>query len=328
MSVTRPTALHLDEEQRIDLSGADEERRRTYLRLVERLSRQSVDKHFDPFVDIDWDAPDNAIEPDDPRWILPDTDPLGATAWYRSQPDAVRARIGLYGVCHAMRTGLQFENVLKRGLLEYAYLLPNGDPEFRYVYHEVIEEAHHGLMFQEFVNRSGTDPRGISAFRRWQSRRVVLMGRRFPELFFLFVLGGEDPIDWVQRDAARHRDLPPIIASVIRIHVTEEARHLSFARHFLKQHTASLPRHRRLAMAVVTPVMLAEMATMMLGVPADQRRRFGIPAAVVREATSRRNPLATARLHASLAKVARLCEELGVLNRWTRPLWRALGLIP
>src|SRR3989454_8600620 len=35
-------------------------------------------------------------------------------------------------------------------------------PEFRYVYHEVIEEAQHSLMFQEFVNRSGFDIPGRS----------------------------------------------------------------------------------------------------------------------------------------------------------------------
>ena len=56
-----------------------------------------------------------------------------------------------------MKAGLQFESVLKRGLLEYAFRLPDGVPEFRYAYHEVIEEAQHSLMFQEFVNRAGLD---------------------------------------------------------------------------------------------------------------------------------------------------------------------------
>ena len=53
-----------------------------------------------------------------------------------------------------MKIGLIFESVLKRGLLEFASTLPNGAPEFRYAYHEVIEEAQHSLMFQEFINRT------------------------------------------------------------------------------------------------------------------------------------------------------------------------------
>ncbi len=60
-----------------------------------------------------------------------------------------------------MKIGVQFENLLKRGLLAYALPLPNGSSEFRYVYHEVIEEGHHGMMFQEFVNRSGMPIPGL-----------------------------------------------------------------------------------------------------------------------------------------------------------------------
>ena len=66
----------------------------------------------------------------------------------------MRARIGLHMIATFMKIGLQFESVLKRGLLEFALELPNGSPEFRYAYHEVIEEAQHSLMFQEFVNRT------------------------------------------------------------------------------------------------------------------------------------------------------------------------------
>src|SRR5437879_6702876 len=98
---------------------------------------------------------------EDPRWELTDDDPLGHTEWYKAQPQGVRARIGLHRIAASMKTGLQFESILKRGLLEYASKLPNGAPEFRYAYHEVIEEAQHSLMFHEFVNRSGVDVTGM-----------------------------------------------------------------------------------------------------------------------------------------------------------------------
>ena len=57
----------------------------------------------------------------------------------------MRARIGLHSIAANMKAGLQFESILKRGLLEYAFLLPDHSPEFRYAYHEVIEEAQHSL---------------------------------------------------------------------------------------------------------------------------------------------------------------------------------------
>ena len=69
-----------------------------------------------------------------------------------------------------MKTGLVFENILQRGLLEFAMTLPNDSTEFRYAYHEVIEEAQHTLMFQEFVNRSGLDADGLTLRDRLASR--------------------------------------------------------------------------------------------------------------------------------------------------------------
>ena len=176
---------------------------RAWLSLLGQASRQSVSLHFDAYADIDWDSPDMALDPEDPRWELAADDPLGGTAWYRDLPAATRARLGCELVASKMKTGLVFESVLKRGLLEFASTLPNGAPEFRYAYHEIIEEAQHSLMFQEFVNRSGFDAAGLHPVHRFGSRRIVRLGRRFPQLFFLFVLGGEDPINYVQRRELR-----------------------------------------------------------------------------------------------------------------------------
>src|SRR5438093_2941725 len=152
----------------------------TYQHLLRRLSHQSVVKHFDAYADIDWDAADYRIDPEDPRWELGGDDVLGATAWYHAQPQAARARLGLHLVATKMKIGTQFENVLQRGLLEFAWTLPNGSPEFRYVYHEVIEEGQHSLMFQEFVNRTGFDVAGLGFWDRLGARRVVAAARRFP----------------------------------------------------------------------------------------------------------------------------------------------------
>ncbi len=98
---------------------------------------------------IDWDGPELALDPEDPRWELPADDLLGGTAWYRALPASTRARLGCELVASKMKIGLIFESILKRGLLEFASALPNGAPEFRYAYHEIIEEAQHSLMFQE-----------------------------------------------------------------------------------------------------------------------------------------------------------------------------------
>jgi hypothetical protein len=297
-----------------------------YQELVRRLSRQSVTKHFDAYADIDWDAPGMAIDPADPLWRLEGFDPLGSTDWYRAQSPEVRSAIGLHRIAGNMKIGLQFESVLKRGLLEYAGTLGDGDPEFRYVYHEVIEEAQHSLMFAEFITRTGLKVTGMPWLMRIGAREVVKLGRRFPELFFVFVLGGEDPIDFVQRQALRHgRELPPVLERIIRIHVTEEARHLSFARAYLKHHVGSLGRLRRLGLAIGAPVILGVMSAVMLLPSSQLTQRFRIPLGVRWDAY-RGNPEARQFRLDSLAKVRRLANELGLVTRSTRLVWRACGI--
>jgi hypothetical protein len=283
-------------------------------------------KHFDAYADVPWDDPAYRIDAADPRWELEGDVGLGATEWYRNQPPDVRARIGLQSIAANMKAGLQFESILKRGLLEYAFQLPDHSPEFRYAYHEVIEEAQHSLMFQEFVNRTGLDVPGLTWDLKFGARRVIGIARRFPALFFVFVLGGEDPIDHVQRTALRSgRELHPLLERIMRIHVTEEARHLSFARQYLRTNVPTLSRHRRHAIAIEAPFILAEMASVMMRPPRSLVREYAIPKTVIAEAYG---PASASRdaTRESLRKVRNLLVELGLVTAPAKRLWTAFGI--
>lgn len=297
-----------------------------YQALLARLSALSVTHHFDAYGDIEWDSPGFEIDRMDPRWELPADDPLAATQWYRNLPTEQRLGLGLDRVVAMMKTGIEFERILKQGLLEFAGTLPNGAAEFRYAYHEVIEECQHSLMFQEFVNRSDFDPAGLPLYARLGSRLVINLGRRFPPLFFIFVLGGEEPIDYVQRKVLRDdNDLPPVLERVMRIHVTEEARHLSFARSYLKTRAAALRWYDRLQLGIGAPIILSTMATMMLQPSPQLVAKYRIPQDVFTQAYTN-NPAAKAENLAAIRRVRKLCAELGVLGRCYRLWWRLLGL--
>ncbi len=304
-------------------------RNETFEHLLGRLSHQSVAKHFDAYADIPWDDPAYRIDVEDPRWERTTDDPLGATEWYRTQPQAVRARIGLHSACAHMWIGVEFESVLKRGLLEFASTLRYDDPALRYCYHEVIEEAQHSLMFREFVIRSGLPVGGLDGTARAGARRVVKFGRDFPELFFMFVLGGEEPIDSVQREVLKsHKaELHPLIKRLMQIHVTEEARHLCFAREYLKRRVPSLGRAKMLQLGLLTPVILGQMARLMMKPPTRLLRHYDVPDDVIDEAY-RDNPMHSAKTLESISKVRELCEELGVINRHAVHLWKRFGIWP
>lgn len=302
----------LDEEQQAD----------KFTQLIQRLSRQSVEKHFDAYEDVPWDDPAYAIDPDDPRWELSPDSPMGGTDWYRSLPAGTRSRLGLHAVTSSMKAGLQFENILKRGLLEYAFGLPDGSPEFRYVYHEVIEEAQHSLMFQEFVNRAGLETPGLTWDLRFASGRVVRLGRRAPAMFFVFVLGGEDPIDHVQRTTLRSdRELHPLLERIMRIHVTEEARHLSFARSYLRTNVPELSPARKQAMALRAPFILGQMAAVMMRPPRHLVRTYGIPRSVL-EGVYGPGTASRQEVRDSLRKVRNLLVELDLVTSASRRIWR------
>ena len=320
-----PAADTLDEEAIVEVTpagpaGADTEAERNYVSLVQRLSRQSVEKHFDPFVDIDWDHPDLRVDVADPRWAAFADVMFGRTEWFHSLDPAEQSRLGLYRIAAAMKLGLEFENILKRGLLEYAFKLPNGAPEFRYLYHETIEEAYHGLMFQEFVNRTGLPIIGLRWWEKIGSRRVVGLARWFPSLFFLFVLGGEDPIDYTQRKVLREGTPHPLVERIMRIHVTEEARHLSFARHHLKHEVPKLKARQKLRLSIAAPILLGQMANQMLLPPPQLVKEFKIPRATLKEL--KRSTEARDAVNESLGKVRKLCVELGLVNAFTVRLWK------
>jgi hypothetical protein len=306
---------------------AVESRREPYTALLARLSHQSVVKHFDAYADVPWDEPGFEVDPEDARWIQTDDGPLGRTPWYRSRTVATQARINCHLIATSAKVGAQFENVLQRGLLEFAMRLPNHSPEFRYAYHETIEEGQHSLMFQELVNRSGFDIPGLSRLDRLGSRLVIRTARTFPELFFMFVLGGEDPIDYAQRTTLKSgRELPPIIKRIMQIHVTEEARHLCFARTYLTQHVPRLGPIKRFILTVRTPVILGVMYRMMLNPSAQVIRSYDIPKDVV-DAAYTRNAEHHAFARASLAKVRALCTELGLITPLSARLWRSMGIM-
>src|SRR5207237_3490457 len=259
--------------------------------------------------------------------------PFFHTGWYRRQPPSVRTRVGLHMAATFMKVGIQFESVLERGLLEYALELPNRAPEFRYAYHEIAEETQHSLMFQEFVNRSGFDPPGVPPWRLRLGRALVDKARTFPALFFFAVLAGEEPIDQIQRSLLRRavepgaRSMAPVLERVMRIHVTEEARHLCFARQYLRLQTPRLSRARLLQLRLRVPVLLRFMSQLMLRASPEVAEVHGIPRSVVREAYSFANERHARRTREAVGRTRELCQELGVLAPSTRPLWRRLGLL-
>ncbi|WP_139978637.1 AurF N-oxygenase family protein [Nocardioides litoris] len=298
----------------------------TYEERLRTLSEASVDQHFDAFLDIDWDHPDFAIDPTDERWVLPATDVLGRHAWYRGLPKDEQIRIGLYRQANITKVGLQFEQVLIAGLMNYAFGLPNGSPEFRYSTHEATEECHHTQMFQEFVNRSGQDVRGGSVFFRGISPFLPLAARIAPFGFFYGVLAGEEPIDHVQKSVLRAgREMHPLLERIMQIHVAEEARHIGFAHQYLEHKAPRLSRAERAVLSIVVPVVMKWLCNEIIVPSKKAQQDMGIPDSVMKELYWSGEE-AQKFLRDLFGDVRMLAEDTGMMNPVSRRVWRALGI--
>ena len=292
--------------------------------LLDRLSKLSVEKGADAYADVDW-AGLGPVEVDDPRNILPPgVDPFCDTEWYRGLPQHEQARFGLVRMASCLTTGWHFENLLQQGLLHRALWLPDGSDEFRYVHHEIIEESHHTQMFHEFVRLAGVPVRGMP---RWLRVVVELFvgpaAHRDPLGFFLLVLGGEDPVDHLQRRILATDAGHPLLRQIMRIHIAEEARHISFARAALVREAARAGRVRRRAFAISAAVALGIMVRMMVA-PTSDMVRAGAPREVVRQ--SFRTPAGRELLAACASKPRQLLRELDLITPESRLVWKAFGI--
>lgn len=296
----------------------------TYQEILKTLSEGSVQRHFDAFTDIAWDEPDFAVDPNDARWVLPVCEPLGATAWYQAQPLADRIRIGLARQANTAKVGLQFENMLMRGILEYVFELPNGDPEFRYLTHEVTEETHHTQMFQELVNRIGVDTPGVHWLVRAVHTFIPMTVRVVPTFFFSMVLCGEEPIDHMQKTILRSGTANhPLMLRIMQIHVAEEARHISFAHEYLLRNVPASHPLRRAALSLLFPIMFFVACDLIAKPSPKWAAQQGIPREVMREAFWR-SPVSRKMRRDMLSDVRGLAYGCGLMNPVSERLWRLL----
>jgi P-aminobenzoate N-oxygenase AurF len=162
-----------------------------YVEMLTTLSEGSVRRNFNPYTDIDWKSPEFAVTDNDPRWKLPATDPLGRHPWYQAQSEERQIQIGMWRQANVAKVGLHFESILIRGLMEYAFWVPNGSPEYRYCLHEAVEECNHTMMFQEMVNHIGTDVPGMPRMLKWIQPVIPLVAGPLPIPFWFGILAGE-----------------------------------------------------------------------------------------------------------------------------------------
>jgi hypothetical protein len=216
--------------------------------------------------------------------------------------------------------GIWFENILMQLVLRHLYDLPADDPSHRYLLVETADECRHSTMFGEYIRRAGTP-----AYR--PGLRLRLLGKVFLRIAnkatgYAGILAAEELLDASNRATMKDPAVHPVSREMARIHVAEEARHVSFAKTWLSERWPTLSRFDRAVAMILTPLVAFGIVDSIIDPKVSK-------AVGIRRGTSlaRRNPHQRARVKTDLRKLTDFLSEVGVINRATRPLWRRLGLL-
>ncbi|MDT0201818.1 diiron oxygenase [Nocardioides sp. AE5] len=288
--------------------------------VAERLLNSSARHSYDPEIDIDWDAPPVP----DMFWMQPERMSLYGTPLWDSLSREQQITLSMHEVASIASVGLWFEIILMQLLLRDVYQQDPRAPRTHYALTEIADECRHSLMFGKAIGKMGIPAYGPRpAFHK--------LGRIYPSIArgaaaYASILIGEEPVDRWQRDMMKRDDIQPLTRMVARIHVIEEARHVTFARAELEREVARLSRAERLIAQTVT----AQGAYVMMRslVHPDVYASVGIDP---RE--GRRTALGNPHYRATIAwmgeKVMPYLEEQGMVgDGHNRKAWRASFLLP
>jgi hypothetical protein len=207
---------------------------RTSADVSARLLRSAAKKSYDPAVDIDWDAP-----PDPQKsWTPAHRVSLYGTELWDALDEDQRRELAKHEACSVAGAGVWFETLLMQRLLKDFYDDDPTSDRAQWALTEVADECRHSQMFARMTRVAGVPSYGPVPWVRAMSKlySVVTWG---PSAYAT-ILVAEEVLDRLQREQADDPDVQPLMRQVNKIHVMEEARHVSFARAEVSEGMAAL----------------------------------------------------------------------------------------
>jgi len=268
---------------------------------------------LDPFREIDWSVPidDSAFH------LPPELLSLFGTAQWDAMSETERIEYSRHETAALCGAGIWFENVLMQVVLRHLGEIPVTDPSHRYLLVEVADECRHSMMFGEYIRRAG-----VPAYRPTLPSNLLSEGDgpSHRAVSYLLILAVEELLDHTNRATMRDDRVHPISRSIARIHVLEEARHVSFAKTYLAEMLPTLSDDDRRLVADAAPALVAVVAD--LSVDPTVFEHLGIAGGYE---AARANPHHQAAVVAGLSKLTTFLTEIGVIDDEHRSAWQALA---
>lgn len=291
----------------------------TRAEFAERLLKGSVRKSYEPVVDIDWDAP---LEPD--KFFLPPRMvSLYGTPIWEAMSRTEQIELSRQELANILSAGVWFENILNQALLRK---MMHADPTASTTHYELTElgdETRHMVMFGKAITKIGAAPVRPRLFQRIAINSLPFLFRG--SVLWGAALVGEEIFDAMQRQILDDADIQPVVLRLMRIHVTEEARHIQYARDGLRKRVPAMPWWKR-AWVGNLHGLGGPFYRYLFTVPAPYNR-VGLDGQAARK-MARRNPYHHAAKVQGFSSLAAFFEDVGLMGRVGRRLWRRSGFLP
>jgi hypothetical protein len=281
--------------------------------VSQRLLRSSAKQSYDPEVDIDWDAP--LVEG---AWFMqPERLSLYGTSMWEAMSREQQVELSKHEIASIASVGLWFELILLQILARELYDEDPCSERTHYALTEIGDECRHSVMFGKAIARTGAPAYGPPA-------HVHRLGRVFKAIAsgvsaYASILVAEEVLDRWQRELLKDERVQPMTRMVSRIHVLEEARHMTFAREEVEKMMPTLSK-RQLAWHRTVTAQSSLMVARSLVNP----EVYAAVGLAPREA--RRAALGNPHYQDTLAwmgeRVVSFVDEQGLIGPAERPLWQ------
>jgi hypothetical protein len=285
---------------------------------AQRLLRSSLEHSYEPNLDIDWEAP--LVEG---LYGMPaHRVSLYGTEMWDQLTEEQRITLSIHEVCSIARVGLWFEIILMQMLLRYSYDRDPRSLHVQYALTEVADECRHSIMFARMTERYGVPDYAP----RWDAH---LGGRLFKTIaagpaMFAGTLVAEEITDQLQREGMKDAGVQPLTRMVSKIHVTEEARHVRYAREELARIMPKTNAVQREAGRWLTAASAHQIATNLIH--PDVYKSVGLDPKQARK-VARANPHHQDTIRWTARKLIPFLREQGMIGGPSEVLWRKAYLV-
>lgn len=188
------------------------------------MLKSSAKNSYDPEVDIDWDAP----PADDLPYLPWERSSLYGTQLWDGLTRQQRIELTKHEFASLASTGVWFEMLLMRMLLKDIYDQNPTSRQVQYALTEIGDECRHSTMFTKAIDHVGAPAYRPHALLH-RGGKVLATTASGPSMYAAMLVA-EEILDRLQRDQMDDDGIQPLVRMINRIHVVEEARHVTFAR--------------------------------------------------------------------------------------------------